>query len=54
MVGGKKAAFNKAINIFKALGKITICRKSGTGQIVKACQSNMMLGINMIGMKHSS
>ena len=49
MVGGKKAAFNKAINIFKALGEnIIYVGKSGTGQIVKAC-NNMMLGINMIG-----
>ena len=50
MVGGKKAAFNKSINIFKALGKnIIYVGKSGTGQIVKAC-NNMMLGINMIGL----
>ena len=49
MVGGEKSAFNKSINLLKHLGKnIIYVGKTGTGQIVKAC-NNMMLGINMIG-----
>ncbi len=49
MVGGSRASFNKSLNILRTLGKnIFYVGKSGTGQIVKAC-NNMMLGINMIG-----
>ena len=49
MVGGDKKAFDKSKNLLKILGKnIIYVGKSGTGQIVKAC-NNMMLGINMIG-----
>ena len=48
MVGGEKKAFDKSKNLLKILGKnIIYVGKSGTGQIVKAC-NNMMLGINMI------
>ena len=49
MVGGKKNIFNKAKKILSCMGKnIIYAGKTGSGQIVKAC-NNMMLGINMIG-----
>mgnify|MGYP001204375305 CR=1 FL=1 len=49
MVGGNKKAFDKSKTILNTLGKnIIYVGKSGTGQIVKAC-NNMMLGINMVG-----
>ena len=47
MVGGKKT-YNGAKEILNFGKNIIYVGKSGTGQIVKAC-NNMMLGINMIG-----
>ena len=53
MVGGKKKCFNDVINILNKIGKnIIYVGKSGSGQIVKAC-NNMMLGINMIGVSEA-
>ena len=48
MVGGNKNSFNNIKHILNILGKnIIYVGKSGSGQIVKAC-NNMMLGINII------
>ena len=53
MVGGKKNTYNDAKEILSVLGKnIIYVGKSGSGQIVKAC-NNMMLGINMIGVSEA-
>ena len=49
MVGGKKLHLIKLLIFLKLwVENIIYVGKSGTGQIVKAC-NNMMLGINMIG-----
>ena len=49
MVGGEIKVFKKAKKILSCMGKnIIYVGKTGSGQIVKAC-NNMMLGINMIG-----
>ena len=53
MVGGDKHAFNKVHKCLLFMGKNVIyVGKSGSGQIVKAC-NNMMLGINMIGISEA-
>ena len=53
MVGGKKKTFDSVSKILNVLGKnIIYVGKSGSGQIVKAC-NNMMLGINMIGISEA-
>ena len=53
MVGGQKNTYNDAKEILSVLGKnIIYVGKSGSGQIVKAC-NNMMLGINMIGVSEA-
>jgi 3-hydroxyisobutyrate dehydrogenase len=49
MVGGPKAAFDKAKPILQQMGKnIVHAGESGSGQAVKIC-NNMMLAISMIG-----
>ena len=53
MVGGNRNSYKHVARIFNALGKnIIYVGKSGSGQIVKAC-NNMMLGINMIGVSEA-
>src|SRR5215471_10075517 len=49
MVGGPKAAFDKAKPILDKMGKnIVLAGESGSGQAAKIC-NNMMLAISMIG-----
>ena len=53
MVGGSKNSYTHVKKILNVLGKnIIYVGKSGSGQIVKAC-NNMMLGINMIGVSEA-
>ena len=49
IVGGPKAAFERAKPILEIVGgKVVHCGDAGAGQAVKIC-NNMMLAINMIG-----
>jgi 3-hydroxyisobutyrate dehydrogenase len=49
MVGGTKAAFDKAQPVFDAVSKKAVhCGDAGAGQAAKIC-NNMILGISMIG-----
>ncbi|MSO69742.1 MAG: 3-hydroxyisobutyrate dehydrogenase [Alphaproteobacteria bacterium] len=53
MVGGNKAAFDRAEPILKAMGKAVIhAGPSGNGQAAKIC-NNMILGITMIGVSEA-
>tara|TARA_A100001015_G_scaffold307399_1_gene403237 strand:+ start:1501 stop:2391 length:891 start_codon:yes stop_codon:yes gene_type:complete len=53
MVGGNKSTFNKVTKILNTIAKnIIYVGKSGSGQIVKAC-NNMMLGVNMIAISEA-
>ncbi len=53
MVGGNKNSYDHVKKLLNFLGKNVIyVGKSGSGQIVKAC-NNMMLGINMIGVSEA-
>jgi 2-hydroxy-3-oxopropionate reductase len=50
MVGGDEATFQEFLPIFEKLGKtITLCGKSGAGQIVKAC-NQVQVALNFVGM----
>jgi 2-hydroxy-3-oxopropionate reductase len=50
MVGGDEATFNEFVPIFEKLGKtITLCGKTGAGQIVKAC-NQIQVAMNFVGM----
>jgi len=50
MVGGDKAAFERAMPIFQALGaKITLMGEAGAGQMTKAC-NQVMVAINYLAM----
>jgi 3-hydroxyisobutyrate dehydrogenase len=49
MVGGEKAAFDKARLVFEAVSKKAVhCGEAGAGQAAKIC-NNMILGVSMIG-----
>jgi 3-hydroxyisobutyrate dehydrogenase len=49
MVGGSKAAFDKALPLLSVMGgKVVHCGDGGAGQAAKIC-NNMLLGISMIG-----
>ncbi len=53
MVGGDNKVFKKSYKCLSSMGKnIIYIGKSGSGQIVKAC-NNLMLGINMIGISEA-
>ncbi len=53
MVGGEKAAFDKAEPILDIMGgKIVHCGGAGNGEAVKIC-NNMMLAISMIGVSEA-
>ena len=50
MVGGDKAAFERVLPIFQALGtKITLMGEAGAGQMTKAC-NQVMVAINYLAM----
>lgn len=50
MVGGDKAAFDKAKPVLEKMGrKVVHCGDAGAGQVAKVC-NNMILGITMIGL----
>ena len=53
MVGGSKAAFDKAKPFLECVGKKVVhCGDAGAGQAAKIC-NNMMLGISMIGVSEA-
>ena len=48
MVGGEKAAFDKALPVFQAMGKnIVHIGESGAGQVTKAC-NQIVVGLNAL------
>jgi 2-hydroxy-3-oxopropionate reductase len=50
MLGGEKAALNKAMPVLKAMGKsITLVGDAGAGQIAKVC-NQIMVAAQMVGM----
>ena len=49
MVGGTPDTFERARPVLEVMGKPTLCGKSGSGQIVKAC-NQILVAVTLVGM----